>query len=105
LAQSHDIKSTSLGAHSKSDSKSVLLAQNQTGADIHYHPLESGPRVDKGVGRDIYWLGRSLMRTTYILQEHGFGGTIKAGLLVGVGLCCSRLITALIGRFGKIRLL
>jgi Reverse transcriptase (RNA-dependent DNA polymerase) len=33
LAQSRDVKSTSLGVHSKSGFKTVLLARNQTGAD------------------------------------------------------------------------
>jgi hypothetical protein len=33
LAQSRDVKSTSLGVHSKSDSKPVLLAQNHAGAE------------------------------------------------------------------------
>jgi hypothetical protein len=32
LAQSHDVKSTSLGVHSKSEFRPALLAQNQTGA-------------------------------------------------------------------------
>jgi hypothetical protein len=31
--QSHDVKSISLGVHSKSDSNRMFLAQNQTGAD------------------------------------------------------------------------
>jgi hypothetical protein len=45
----------------------------------------------EGVGRDIYWLGRGLMRVTYIVQEREFGGAIKAVEKISL-LCCQRLM-------------
>jgi hypothetical protein len=50
LAQSHDVKSTSLGVHSKSDSNPVLLAQNQTGAHSHPDGRAAGVVVIESAG-------------------------------------------------------